>query len=71
MTLKERFQQWFINGEASPLNGMVELVSIEHERLAGLFAIEFAEWCIFNEVNKSPNYSYKKLLEIYKKEKGL
>jgi len=71
MTLNERFQQWFINDVEEHYEGMVELVSIEHERLAGLFAIEFAEWCIFNEVNKSPNYSYKKLLEIYKKEKGL
>ena len=71
MTLNERFQQWFVNDVEEHYEGTVEEVAIEHERLAGEFAIEFAEWCIFNEVNKSPNYSYKKLLEIYKKEKGL
>jgi hypothetical protein len=71
MTLKERFQQWFINDVEEHYEGTVEEVAIEHEKVAGEFAIEFAEWCVGNEVDKSPNYSYKKLLEIYKKGKGL
>lgn len=66
MTLKERFQQWFINDEEDEhYEGMVELVSIEHEKVAGLFAIEFAEWITRAEL------PLKKLLEIYKKEKRL
>lgn len=45
MTLKDKFQQWFINDEEDEhYEGMVELVSIEHEKIADEFAIGFAEW---------------------------
>ena len=65
MTLKERFQQWFINDVEEHYEGTVEEVAIEHERLAGDFAIGFAEWITRAEL------PLKELLEIYKKEKGL
>lgn len=74
MTLKEKFQQWFINDEEDEhYEGMVELVSIEHERIADEFAIGFADWirvCIL----KRRDYDFEnieKLLEIYKDEKDL
>lgn len=42
MTLKDKFQQWFINDEDDEhYVGMVELVSIEHEKIAEDFAIGF------------------------------
>ena len=75
MTLKEKFQQWFINDEEDEhYEGMVELVSIEHEKIADEFAIGFADWCIESEGKDYNKYKYrnrKELLEIYKKEKGL
>ena len=75
MTLKDKFQQWFINDEEDEhYEGMVELVSIEHEQIADEFAIGFAEWCIESEGKDYNKYKYrdrKELLEIYKKEKGL
>jgi hypothetical protein len=49
----------------------IDKVIDSQEQIAGEFAIEFAEWCIWNEVDKFSNHSYKKLLQIYKKEKGL
>jgi hypothetical protein len=67
MTLKDKFRQWFVNDEEDEhYEGMVDLVSIEHEKIADDFAIGFAEWLI-----KRPRYSNKESLEIYKKEKGL
>jgi hypothetical protein len=81
MTLKERFQQWFINDVEEHYEGTVEEVAIEHEKVADEFAIEFAEWTIQQpEVkiikksgldNSYMRMSSKELLEIYKKEKGL
>jgi hypothetical protein len=84
MTLKERFQQWFINDEEDEhYIGMVELVSIEHDKIADEFAIGFADWCkqeyeledtSFHNKWRDVNGEYresKELLEIYKKEKGL
>jgi hypothetical protein len=86
MTLKEKFQQWFINDEEDEhYEGMVELVSIEHEKVADEFAIGFAEWSSFyRDKNRNSkldmlhskskydeSYTTKELLEIYKKEKGL
>jgi hypothetical protein len=69
MTLKEKFQQWFINDEEDEhYEGMVELVSIEHEKVADEFAIGFAEWCQYRCVQKE---DLKSQLEIYKKVKGL
>jgi hypothetical protein len=71
MTLKEKFEQWFINDEEDEhYEGMVDLVSIEHERLANEFAIGFAEW-LLNSNYILNRLSAKELLEIYKKEKGL
>lgn len=84
MTLKERFQQWFINDEEDEhYEGMVEAVSIEHERVADEFAIGFAEFSInynYHPIHKvwikydkmaNEKFTTKKLLEIYKKEKEL
>lgn len=74
MTLKQKFEQWFINDEEDEhYEGMVDKVAIEHERIADYFAIGFAEWCLKSE-DKGYYYKYKnkkELLEIYKKEKGL
>ena len=84
MTLKEKFKQWFINDEEDEhYEGMVELVSIEHEKVADEFAIgllEFIEgtysysnifdyWYLHADTSKT--YTKKQLLELYKKEKGL
>jgi hypothetical protein len=69
MTLKDKFEQWFINDEEDEhYEGMVELVSIEHEKIADEFAIGFAKWMYDykGDINK-----VEELLEIYKKEKGL
>ena len=69
MTLQEKFKQWFINDEEDEhYEGMVELVSIEHEKVADDFAIGFGEWV---ECSKTYYTPMKELLEIYKKEKGL
>ena len=71
MTLKEKFQQWFINDEEDEhYEGMVELVSIEHTKIANEFAIGFAEW-VQNNCNEFPKEDQELLLKIYKKEKGL
>lgn len=43
----------------------------KYEKIADEFAIGFAEWCIWNNDEDLANYSYKELLEHYKKEKGL
>ena len=75
MTLKEKFKQWFINDEEDEhYEGMVELVSIEHEKIADEFAIGFRDFC--NErANSKPMSNVfltaKELLEIYKQEKEL
>jgi len=70
MTLKEKFQQWFINDEEDEhYEGMVELVSIEHEKVADEFAIGFAYWCEWR--NDKALKTYEELLAIYKKEKEL
>ena len=75
MTLKENFEQWFINDEEDEhYEGMVDKVAIEHEKIAEDFAIGFAEWCIESEGKEYNKYKYrnrKELLEIYKKQKGL
>ena len=72
MTLKEKFQQWFINDEEDEhYEGMVEAVSIEHEQIADDFAIGFAEWTIAKNMGVSKFTLYEGELEIYKKIKGL
>lgn len=85
MTLKDKFQQWFINDEEDEhYKGMVELVSIEHEKLADEHAIGFADWLDTLKPHQrvsfwSKNGEYKgkfdmdneQLLEIYKKENNL
>ena len=72
MTLKDKFEQWFINDEEDEhYEGMVELVSIEHEKIADEFAIGFAEWLLNERTGFNRETEIKELLEIYKKEKGL
>jgi hypothetical protein len=67
MTLKEKFEQWFINDEEDEhYVGMVDKVAIEHERIADDFAIEFAEWFDDLDEDYCKNYTLKELLEIYK-----
>ena len=83
MTLKEKFKQWFINDEEDEhYEGMVELVSIEHEKIAEDFAIGFALWKETIEQDDNGMYysesrahvsrlnpvNIKQLLEIYKDE---
>jgi hypothetical protein len=71
MTLKEKFEQWFINDEEDEhYEGMVDKVAIEHEKIADDFAIGFLAWCQWNDAHES-DFSLKKLLEIYKKGEGL
>ena len=68
MTLKEKFKQWFINDEEDEhYEGMIELVSIEHEQIADEFAIGFAEWLAKLHWEIYYNTTSKELLEIYKK----
>jgi len=80
MTLRDKFQQWFINDEDEHYEGMVELVSIEHEKVADEFAIGFAFYLSDNYTSRTLDtwddavgirFTTKELLEIYKKEKGL
>ena len=74
MTLKEKFEQWFINDEEEHYIGMVETVAIEHEKIADEFAIGFGEFIRGFRYNEPELYfrsSVKELLEIYKQEKGL
>jgi hypothetical protein len=71
MTLKEKFQQWFINDEDEHYEGTVEEVAIEHEKVADEFAIGFAEWMLARELGYVTFQLKDGILEIYKKEKGL
>ena len=69
MTLKERFEQWFINDqEDEHYEGMVEQVAIAHEKITDEYAIGFGEFMLTKIFVKK---SVKELLEIYKKEKEL
>jgi hypothetical protein len=72
MTLRDKFEQWFINDEEDEhYVGMVETVAIEHEKVADEFAIGFAEWAIAKNMGVNKFTLYTGELEIYKKEKGL
>jgi len=75
MTLKEKFLPFvdyidLINDnpdkEECGLRNASKCIEIADE-----FAIDFAAWCIWNEVEDVSTYSFKELLEIYKKEQGL
>ena len=67
MTLKDKFYKVFIySPDIHPLN--------ESEQIADDYAIEFAEWIDNIRTLDNGVYalnSYEKLLEIFKKEKGL
>jgi hypothetical protein len=75
MKLRDKFQQWFINDEDEHYEGMVEKVAIEHEKIADDFAIGFAEWVLHlfktDQWETFSSNTNEKLLQIYKKEKGL
>lgn len=66
MTLKEKFKQWL---DTEP---RIQIREVQLEVIADDYAIEFAEWVIFDADNKPiGEFSIKELLEIFKKEKGL
>jgi len=67
MTLKEKFED--ILRVTNKLWNKVDAESCE--KIADEFAIGFAAWCIWNNDEDLANYSYKELLEHYKKEEGL
>ena len=73
MTLKEKFKQIDIKLSEEHSTKIVEVEAEIMEKIADEFAIGFAEWIDKN--NKSISLEIysdkKKLLEIYKKEKGL
>jgi hypothetical protein len=76
MTLKDKFQQWFINDEDEHYEGMVETVAIEHEQIADEFAIGFAEWFWYHGTKywrgeRTDYLDMSEILEIYKKENEL
>ena len=87
MTLKEKFEEiedlgrFSDNGYSVWSTEVLDKQTNECEKIADEFAIGFAEWMAINYPNqrkfllKQGNlmgfYSTKKLLEIYKKEKGL
>ena len=64
MTLKEKFSLILMQFWASDWESQCEQVADE-------FAIGFADWCLTIRFEPIENPSVKKLLEIYKKEKGL
>ena len=76
MTLKERFEQWFINDEEDEhYEGMVEQVAIAHEKIAD----EYAKQVLVSYVNSKTlqyklsqgDYNLDELLQIIKKAKQL
>ena len=81
MTLKDKFEQWFINDEEDEhYEGMVEQVAIAHEKIADEYAIEFTDWCENTyypssvkgtwfdhfDFDNATKFSTKQLLQIYK-----
>jgi hypothetical protein len=80
MTLREKFKERLYNQSHDDSECLrirfenIDKVIDSQERIADEFAIEFAEWYLdlWNRNDKSfDNNSPKKLLEIFKKEKGL
>jgi hypothetical protein len=72
MTLKEKFKKQL--DTATPTLNRPIYQAEQCEKIADEFAIEFAEWCVKNELFYSIQYGRIKtleLLEIYKKQKGL
>jgi hypothetical protein len=67
MTLKEKF--WAL----LPLYNVNNNKSIECEKIADYYAIEFAKWCNEYRIERIDYYqkTFEELLEIFKKEKGL
>jgi len=68
MTLKEKFRDKILSFLS---DNMKEQNAIECEQIADEYAIGFAAWCIWNEVEDVSTYSFKELLELYKIEQGL
>jgi hypothetical protein len=75
MKLKDKFQQWFINDEDEHYEGMVELVSIEHEQIADEYAKQVLVSYLNSETLQYKQsqgvYSLDELLQIIKKQRGL
>ena len=76
MTLREKFEQWFINDEEDEhYEGMVDKVAIEHERIADEFAKQVLVSYLNSETLQYKQsqgvYSLDELLQIIKKERGL
>lgn len=82
MTLKEKFRPlvWFNSGSFNvPQNREKDENSIKCEQIADDYAIEFAKWLNSDETEDliyslriiGESTTYEKLLEIFKKEKGL
>ena len=76
MTLKEKFEQWFINDEEDEhYEGMVDKVAIAHERIADEFAKQVLVSYLNSETLQYKQsqgvYSLDELLQIIKKERGL
>ena len=74
MTLKEKFDKVMVypfSEYKEQVKILKEENSIEYEKIADEFAIGFGEWCLEIKFEPIENISVKKLLEIYKKEKGL
>jgi hypothetical protein len=69
MTLRKKFEQWFINDEDEHYEGMVEQVAIEHEKIAEEFAIGFAEWCCAKNMGTASFKLYEGEIELYKNQR--
>jgi len=79
MTLKEKFKKQL--DTATPTLNRPFYQSEKCEKIADEFAIEFADWCIKNNLveyyvlsilyKTDYKYSIEELLETFKKEKGL
>jgi hypothetical protein len=66
MTLKEKFK--FPIDANNKIN---DYVAKQCEEIADEFAAEFLDWVLINSNINQFQYSYKELLEMFKKEKGL
>lgn len=76
MTLKQKFEQWFINDEEDEhYEGMVDKVAIAHERIADEFAKQVLVSYLNSETLQYKQsqgvYSLDELIQIIKKERGL
>ncbi len=76
MTLKERFEQWFINDEEDEhYEGMVEQVAIAHEKIADEYAKQVLVSYLNSETLQYKQsqgvYNLDELLQIIKKQRGL